>query len=1817
MNTKRIISLILVLVLAIPLNLFGGIIAFAADAKTVTGSSDDYNGAEMWLRYVLVDDNDLLQSYKNTIKSIIVPEENAAALYKFSETDLFYESYGYKGLQQPAGSTEVIPQTTLEAARIELDQAFEGLLGSKIPKATKVSDGAVIVGTPATSDIIAGLNLDSALGEVGDEGYIIKSLSVSGSKVTVIAGNTEIGALYGTYAFLRLIQTQESISDLNISDFPKVNHRRINSWEKERFYAGNNVGTNYDKGGLNGESGFLFNFDLSLSSSTGGNVAHSNKNAGAVILPNILDRYVVAARALASVGINEFNLNNVNSNSAWITEYVIRQEAALADLLRPYGIKLCLSVNYANPVLALCNQTTGGTTSTGVTYWADETTRIGTAANSTTMDINNKDYEQWWYDKTVQIQKKIPDFAGYTVKANSEGQAGPQSYGNTHAEGANHMAAKLGELGVTVFWRSFVYDASVDNDRLNRAYMEFGPADDTEDDRDVSFLDNVFVQTKNGPLDFQSREPFHPMFGRMTNTNQAIELQITMEYLGHSTYMTYLGTMWEEIFKSDTYANGEGTLVGNILDGSAQGQADTAIVGVNNMGNHETVTGHNFLQANTYSFGRQSWNWTLNAEDIADEWTRMTWGNDEETVDTLVNMMMGSREAVVDTQGAYGLLHQQSQSIDTDHYGPGQWDFATQDDWGPAYYNKASKDGIGFRRTIEGRIADFLPVPKEGSVDEKYYPLANQYFPELTEMFSNIETCPEEYLLTFHHVPWDYELENGLTMWENLIYKNQEGVQYATYLRETWENLEGKIDQYRWEHTMKKLISQEFDMARWRDEQIKYWLIVSGRDMPTDTAPLSITIEAGGKEHRGFDLGRAITSWAAADPSQSVPASTTGINAPASGVGTQKYVIYVPYGTTVPTIDNVIPYDQDASFEIIKQAASMSDTAVVKVTKDNYFNSESGESFGSIVQNYTFEFQYDTTLSSISVDGTAMESFAGNKTVYDAYTKNPAPVVSAVASDPAATVVVNQVTKAPGTATITVSNNGAPTTTYKVNLAPPANKKDDFESNILDYKWSWVRENNSNWSLTSVPGAMTITSQAGNLRGSTNTAQNILLQDAPGEGDWIIETKIDFSRAPASNGEQGGIIAYVDDNNYLMTSWKRGSSSNVVEFIREENGTATTFTSSMSDVNNLAAGPNKDKIWLRIEKRGNSYLGYFANDGQTWKPCRIYNSTATNRTPAMTTLRQTPTKVGVVAMNENGTSNTLNASYDYFTITTMGEEIPFGGVIPTNKNALSNLITQTELLVPTDYTPASWALVQTALDAAKLLMADEEATQEAVDAAVLALQQALSTLADTSMVKLKASLAQAKLMSTTDWSEEDKQALKDAIATGQALVDASSTDDEAILAAIAALEAAASAQPIPRYGYVPYGTPELATGVIDPLWDDAKSLPVDRHLTMANGPASGLGKLLWDDQNLYVLAEITDPVLNNSNSNTYQHDSVEIFVDENNSKASSFGNGMGQYRVSFTNQQSFGNTSYSTGFESWAWTTDTGYVVLAKIPFKYYTPAANKEIGFDLQINDAGVSGSRQDVVMWYDTSGSSYNNGSGWGTARLMEKDTVPVDKTNLNAAIAKASGLTEGEYTAESWAVLANALTAAQGVAADTAATQEAVDSAAQTLTQAIEALVKAVEPVDKSALEALIDEAEGLKETDYTAESWAIFANAFAAAKSTAADTAATQEAVDEAVIALQAAVEGLEKAGEPGEEIPVTALKITGSSTVKRNKTAQLTAVITPTNATDKEVVWTSVNPNVAEVDENGLVTATSQTGFAIIQATASNGVTAQFTIRVTA
>ncbi|MDR1156777.1 MAG: hypothetical protein LBK75_00500 [Oscillospiraceae bacterium] len=1265
MNGKRFLSLVVALILIIPVNSFA---AIPMSADTLTGSADDYNGSDMWLRYVPIEDPALLQSYKNTVKSIVVPEDNAAELFHFSDTDVFEESYGFKGLRQPEGSVQLIPQTTLGAARIELDLAFKGMLGGAVPAAAELADGALVVGTPATSSIIAGLDLGSALAEVGDEGYIVRSVTVDDKAATIIAGNTEVGALYGTYAFLRLMQTQAPIVNLNISDFPKINHRRINSWDKERLYAGSNE-TGTGKNGLNGESGFLFNWDLSIpGSSLTGNNAHSNAASGAVLLPMILDRYVVAARALASVGINEFNLNNVNSNSAYISEYVIRQEAALADLLRPYGIKLCLSTNYGAPTLALPNQngtqvTAANGGNPGKRVWADDTISIG-AANVTT--IHSDAYAQWWYTKTLQILKRIPDFAGYTVKANSEGQAGPQDYGDTHDFGANNMAKYLntGALegkGITVFWRSFVYNAEVDNDRLNRAYMEFAEADDKN-----LYPDHVFVQTKNGPLDFQAREIFHPMFGRMPNTNQAVEFQITMEYLGHTTYMTFLGPMYEEVLKANTYANGPDsyTPVGAVLDGSAQGHSDSAMVGVNNMGDHETITGHNFLQANTYTFGRQAWNWTLNSEDIAEEWTRMTWSNDNDIVETVVDMMMGSREAVAASQSTLGLMHQQGQNgaSSVEHYSPGHWDFsASQDDWTPSYYNKAMKDGIGFRRTVEGRIADLLPVPEPGSYEEKLYPLVNQFYSPLTEIFSNIETCPEEYLLTFHHVPWDHIMKNGKTLWEELIYKPQMAVQYATNLRETWAALESKIDHYRWAHTMQKLVGQEYDMAVWRDKAAEYWCIVNGRDLPTDTAPLSIKVEVAGHIQGGFDLNYGTTSKTSGNGTDPVPATAiSGFNFPKSGVGTRPYTIYVPYGTTVPAIDRVIPYAEDAEYTIIKQPADMNDTAVVKVTKTDYF--------GKLVQNYTFKFQYDTTLAGITIDGKALESFKASKNQYYVYTASAAPVLAAAANDSAATVTIEQNNTVPSTATISVTNNGAPVNTYTVALGTSGNSTEDFHGSSLNEKWSVVRENAAAWDLTSNPGSLTITSEAGDLRGTANTAKNIILQEAPA-GDWVIESKVNFSRRPMVNNEQGGIIVYLDDQNYLMLAWKmRATTGNLqqgthaVEFLREQGGTQTSHLNYYKDVSERAAGVDRDQIWLRIEKKGNTYLGYFSNNGKDWKPSRLASSTQVAANPiTFSPTVSAPVKVGVVAMHQSANVSAygpMNVSYDYFKVSSVGEIIP-------------------------------------------------------------------------------------------------------------------------------------------------------------------------------------------------------------------------------------------------------------------------------------------------------------------------------------------------------------------------------------------------------------------------------------------------------------------------------------------------------------------------------------------------------------------------------
>ena len=1016
----------------------------------------------------------------------------------------------------------------------------------------------MIVGTRDSSKAVRQHVSARALAAVGDEGYVIRSVRTGRSRFTVIAGNTEVGALYGTFAFLRLMQTQRSIGNLDISESPRIRNRHLNNWEATRLYAGNNAsGT----GGLNGENGTIFNF------------AATGPSAGRN-LPVILDRYIVVARAMASVGINGFEINLVNADNVYLTPAYIAQEAALADALRPYGIKISLAINYTAPT--------------------DSRFAPDTLTNEQ-LDPTKAAFRGWWTRKAQQLRASIPDFMGFTVKANSEGQPGPQDFGYDHGDGANGIAAAVAPLGMTVYWRTFVYNADVDNDRLKRAYLEFGPIDDEpqEDGTKGRFEDNVFLQTKNGPLDFQAREPFHPMFGRMENTNQALELQITQEYTGQDKMLTYLGPMWEEVLKTDTYATDErGRLlrkrrVGDIVDGNAQGHSDTAIVGVANLGNADNLTGHHFSQSNLFAFGRQAWDWTLDSEDVAEDWVRMTWSNDRRVVGTVVKMMMGSWEALASYQTPLGIAHQFTADV---HYDPNPSQWFIQDDWSPVYYNKADTAGLGFDRSAGG--SNF----------------AAQYFPTLAARYGNIDTVPENLMMWFHHVPWDRRMDSGRIFWDELVYRYQMGVQYVTWMRETWDSLESRIDARRFSEVKAKLETHETDAARWRDTNVNYWKEFSRRDMPVDDAPLSASIVVGGKRIGGFDLSAA------------------------------SYTIPVAAGAS-PRITRVRTADPRARYEIVSQAGGVPGQAVVKVTKHDFF--------GPIVKNYVFNMVRDTTLKTLRVNGTEPASFRPDDRSYNAVLPSagasPAQV-RAVANDRAATVVVEQAASPTGQAKVTVTNGDA-SSVYTVDLDVAIGGSDEFGSAELGSQWQWVRPDDARWRLGD--GSLVISSQSGDLQGNANTARNLALQDV--NGDWTADSKVVFSRPLAQNNEQGGIVAYGDDDNYVKLAWEMGNVNAPINklrvvVIREQNGVPTTLQVTGSDAQKIVGADGA--IWLRLSKAGDTYKAYYSQDGSVY------------RFMGSTTLNVEPARAGVVAFNRAGGSTDLDAAFDYFRIESEGDPVP-------------------------------------------------------------------------------------------------------------------------------------------------------------------------------------------------------------------------------------------------------------------------------------------------------------------------------------------------------------------------------------------------------------------------------------------------------------------------------------------------------------------------------------------------------------------------------
>lgn len=629
--------------------------------------------------------------------------------------------------KQYANSCQVISQlpndATAKIAKQELENNWRGKnVELKIDKSLNLGEGYNIYARPA---------------QQGDNIQY---------EATITASNP-IGLLYGAYELIRLQNTdayntgsgnQQNFSKaIDETEKPKVGLRILNHWDNldgsiERGYAGKSI----------------FKWE---------EIKLGKNGKGGSISKSLHDRLITYARANASLGINGSVLNNVNASPKMMTAEYINKVKIIANILRPYGIRVYLSINFASP-MAL-----------GYTKTADPL---------------DKKVQQWWKKKAKEIYAIIPDFGGFLVKANSEGQPGPGDYHRTHADGANMLADAVKPYGGIIMWRSFVYDANhKGEDRVKQAVSEFKGMDG-------KFRDNVILQSKNGPLDFQPREPYAPIFDNIKQTPQIAELQITQEYLGQSKHLTYLAPMWKEFFG---FVNPD-RLVG--------------ISGVTNIGDDANWCGHPFSQANWYAFGRLAWNPSLTAEEIAHEWLVQTYENqDEKFTKPVEMMMMTSREACVNYMMPLGLHH----IFKFDHhYGPEPDGFIASYplEWCPVYYHKADAQGIGFDRSSKGTDA------------------VGQYPEPYRSLYDNIKTCPEEYLLWFHHVPWTYKMKSGSTLWQELCMKYNMGVAMVEVYRDFWHTSAKqymKGHEQEWQHTDSLLNVQLENAKVWRNTCLKYF----------------------------------------------------------------------------------------------------------------------------------------------------------------------------------------------------------------------------------------------------------------------------------------------------------------------------------------------------------------------------------------------------------------------------------------------------------------------------------------------------------------------------------------------------------------------------------------------------------------------------------------------------------------------------------------------------------------------------------------------------------------------------------------------------------------------------------------------------------------------------------------------------------------------------------------------------------------------------------------------------------------------------------
>ncbi|MBD2722395.1 alpha-glucuronidase family glycosyl hydrolase [Hymenobacter armeniacus] len=634
----------------------------------------------------------------------------------------------------------------LTTAAAELQRGLQGLLGQAVPR----------LAAPASTKRGILLAIDPSANVSGSsasrDGY---QISAQGKNL-VVKGRSGAGVLYGVFALLRQLQTGQSVANLSLTSSPRIQYRLLNHWDNpngtvERGYAGSSI--------------WKWNE-----------------------LPQRLDpRYTDYARANASIGINGVAINNVNASARYLTAEYLDKVKALAGVMRPYGIRVYLSVFWAAPKVI------GGLK---------------------TADPLDPQVQQWWKAKTDEIYRAIPDFGGFLVKANSEGEPGPQDYGRNHADGANMLATALGTHDGIVMWRAFVYKAGSD-DRFKQAYEEFKPLDG-------KFSPKVLVQVKNGPIDFQAREPFHPLFGAMPQTPLVLEVQITQEYLGMATHLVYLAPMFKECLDADTQTKGPGSTVARVVDGSLDQHRLSGIAGVANIGTDRNWTGHPMGQANWYAFGRLAWDYTLPSAAIAKEWTQMTLTREPKAVATIVELMDRSRDVYVRYTTPLGLHHIMGQNI---HYGPEPWlAQAGRPDWTAVYYHKADSLGLGFNRTATGSNALAL------------------YSAGVQQQWGNPTTCPLNYLLWFHHVGWKQPLRTGRTLWNELVTRYYTGADSVTWMQQRWASVQPAVDPALHADVAARLAIQRREALWWRDACVLYFQTFSKQPIPAPFAPPTRTL---------------------------------------------------------------------------------------------------------------------------------------------------------------------------------------------------------------------------------------------------------------------------------------------------------------------------------------------------------------------------------------------------------------------------------------------------------------------------------------------------------------------------------------------------------------------------------------------------------------------------------------------------------------------------------------------------------------------------------------------------------------------------------------------------------------------------------------------------------------------------------------------------------------------------------------------------------------------------------------------------------------